>query len=80
MASLTAGAVPVAGFAVVGVAGGLAVDCVAGGLAVDCDGAGGFAVDDCARRTVWTDGSIRLAAVTSAVSCRAVWKRVWAAI
>jgi hypothetical protein len=87
MASLTTGAaagfavdVCVAGFAVDGVAGGFAVDCVVGGFAVDGVVAGGFAVDVCAISTTCTDGSIRLTAVITAVTCRAVWKRVLAAI
>jgi len=67
------------GFAVAGVAGGFAVE-GAGGFAVDCVVAGGFAVEDCATSTIPTDGSIRLTAVARAMSCRAVWKRVFAAI
>ena len=84
MASLTTVVVAAAGFAVdVCVAGGFAVDGVAGaagGFAVGCAGAGGLAVDVCATSTTWTEGSIRLTAVTSAVTCRAVWKRVLTAI
>jgi hypothetical protein len=67
------------GFAVDGVAGGFAVE-GAGGFAVDCGVAGGFAVEDCAIRRISTDGSIRLTAVARAMSCRAVWERVLAAI
>jgi len=67
------------GFAVAGVAGGFAVE-GAGGFAVDCVVAGGFAVEDCATSTTSTDGSIRLTAVASDMSCRAMWKRVLAAI
>jgi hypothetical protein len=88
MASLTTGAVAglavdvcvAGGFAVDGVAGGFEVDCVVGGFAVDGVVAGGFAVEDCATRTISTDGSIRLTAVARAMSCRAFWKRVLAAI
>jgi hypothetical protein len=68
------------GFAVEG-AGGFAVDgVVAGGFAVDGVVVGGLAVEDCATRTIATDGNIRLTAVARAMSCRAVRKRVLAAI
>jgi hypothetical protein len=66
------------GFAVDVVAGGFVVDGVAGGFAVCV--AGGFAVDDCATSMISTEGSIRLTTVRTAVTCRAVWEWVVAAI